>query len=469
MITCLIAAMRRRPDNRERGAATLETVGMYAVAAILAVAVMLVLVSASPVINDRLRQALCMVTTLGQGPCESSTSAAEKHKPTEPCVVSANGHTGAVEASFVLTGGENEQFLVEKLNNGKFRVTRGTGGKVGVGVGAGANASATWDDKTYGGAATASASIAAVFSGGEVYYADDAGEVSDLTWGHTTDVVKDHAFGGSGPIRWVADGVADKLGIGQELPAPDETYLAAGVIANMDAQATSGTASAKAGVGSQILLGTREGADGTSTTYYQASVDGSIGAGGWINDPKTGEPAYAKAGLEGRAESVLEVERDAKGNITAVRNKRMLSGTAEATIGEAKDQPAQLESYTEEVVELPIRTATDQAVAQNYLNTMGLGSTDGFADLPQGGPSSLLSSSDASAATSEFAQAVSDRGLSTKQEFDDSDSTSYGLNFDVAELAKVSGALSVKTVGRRSTSAQYWDGSTWATWKGCGE
>lgn len=115
-----------------------------------------------------------------------------------------------------------------------------------------------------------------------------------------------------------------------------------------------------------------------------------------------------------------------------------------------------------------IRTATDQAVARNYLNTMGLGTTDGFADLPQGGVSSLPSSSDASAATIEFAQAVSDRGFSTKQEFDDSDSSSYGLNFDVAELAKVSGALSVETVGRRSTGAQYWDGSTWATWKGCG-
>jgi hypothetical protein len=307
------AAVRRQLGPRERGAATLEAVGMYAVAAILAVAVMLVVVSASPVISDRLHQAFCMVTTLGQGPCESSTSAAQNHKPPEPCVVTANSHTGAVEASFVVTGGENEQFLVEKLNNGKFRVTRGTGGKVGVGVGEGANISATWDGKTYGGAATWSASIAAVFTGGEVYYADTEKEVADLAWGHTKDVVKDHAFGDTGLVRRIVDGVSDKLGMGKDLPAPDETYRAAGVIANMDAQATSGTASAQAGVGSQMLLGTREGADGTSTTYYQASVDGSIGAGGWIGDPKTGKPTYANAGLEGTAESIVEVERDAKG------------------------------------------------------------------------------------------------------------------------------------------------------------
>ena len=87
---------------------------------------------------------------------------------------------------------------MEKLNNGKFRVTRGTGAKVGVGVGAGANISATWDDKTYGLAAKTDAGVAALFSGGEGYYADNPDEVTNRMKAHRAAVGKDTTFGESG-------------------------------------------------------------------------------------------------------------------------------------------------------------------------------------------------------------------------------------------------------------------------------
>jgi hypothetical protein len=155
MVMRLNEAMRRQLDRRERGAATLETVGMYTVAAMLATAVFLAILGSSPLVADKVRQALCIITTLGQGECGSSVTSAVDHRPTQPCVVSAEGHTGSLEASFIVTVGTCEQFLVEELNNGQFRVTRGTGGKVGVGVGAGFDLSGTWDDKEYGAAATA--------------------------------------------------------------------------------------------------------------------------------------------------------------------------------------------------------------------------------------------------------------------------------------------------------------------------
>ena len=91
MIICLNAAIRRRLGHPQRGAATVETIGMYVVAAILVAAVALAAVGSGPVIGDRFRQAVCELTSLGQGSCESSVTSAADHKPTEPCVVSADG------------------------------------------------------------------------------------------------------------------------------------------------------------------------------------------------------------------------------------------------------------------------------------------------------------------------------------------------------------------------------------------
>jgi hypothetical protein len=468
----LNAAARRELDHRDQGAATLETVGMYAVAAVLAVAVMLAGVSASPVIGDRLRQAVCMVTTLGQGPCESSVTSAEEHRPKEPCVVSANGHTGAVEASVVVTVGAHEQLLVEELNNSKFRVTRGTGEKVAFGVGVGANLTATWDDKTFGGAAKAEAGVAAKFTGGEVYYANNAAEVKNLMLAHTETVAKDAVLSGFGPLRPLVDKAEQLMGVGYTLPSPDEVYIEGNASADAKAQVTALIANAQAGAGAEAVLGTRQGADGTSTTYIQASVDGNLSAGTWAGDEKTNQTIYAKAGLEGKAEGVVEVERDAKGNITAVRYKTVLSGTAEAGEqgGTVNNGPGAKQAYVERVVELPIHDTTDQAIAQRYLNAMGMGPL-GFTDLPTGVKNYLpmVNPRDALAATQGFAQAAGKRGFVTQQTFDDEKSTSYGLTLDWEEVLKVNGGATVETVNRTSTGAQYWDGSTWVTWKGCGE
>jgi len=471
MIIRLNLALRQRLGDRERGAATLESVGMYSVAVVLAIAVILAGLGLSPVIGDRFRQAVCMVTTLGQGPCDPSVTSAEDHKPPAPCVVSADGHTGAVEVSFVVSVGENEQFLVEKLNNGKYRVTRATGGKVGVGVGVGANVTVTVDNKTYGAAAKAEAGVEARFTGGETYYADTPEQVSNLMKAHAEDVTKDVAVGGSGPVRWLVDTAEGVVGVGHDFPKPDETYIEGGVSADASAQATFLDASAQASGGVQELLGIRQGANGTSTTYYKASLEGSISAGTWTTDEQTGKDVYAKAGVKGKAMAIVEVERDAKGNITAVRVKSVLSGKAEAgEIGNGvNDGAKQKNGYVEKVVDLPIRSATDQAIAQRYLNAMGMGPLGGFPDIPKGVQNYLpiRDPFDATEATKQFAAAASDRGFVTQQSFDNN-TNAYGGKFDAAFIAKVGGGVKVDTFSRVATGAKYWDGSKWATWTGCG-
>lgn len=473
MTTRSNAAVRRRLDRCERGAATLETVGMYAVAAVLAVAVMLVLVSATPVIGDRLRQALCMVTTLGQGSCESSVSSARDHIPTEPCVVSADGHTGAVEGGAIVMLGGSEQFLVEKLNNGKYRVTRGTGALIGTGAAVGANMSVTWNDKAIGAAAVAEANIAAAFSGGEVYYANNEEEVNSLSWAHTEAVAKDISLGGSlAPLRPLLDRAEEWLGVGNVLPPSDEVYLEGNVIADASAQATAVTANAQAGGAAQMLLGMRIGADGTTTTAYRASLEGRISAGTWAGDEQTNQTVYAKAGLEGKAEAIFEVERDNKGNITTVRVKSVMSSTTGVSEkgGDVSDGPGETQTYTEKVTTLPIETATDQAIAQRYLDAAGLGPMGGFKDLTSGAQSYLPIANplDALDATKAFAEAASLRGFVTQQSFDNGGSGSYGGTLAGDAVGKFGGSIEVETVGRTSTGAKYWDGTVWAPWKGCG-
>jgi len=401
------------------------------------------------------------------------TSAAD-HKPTQPCVVSAEGHTGAVEATFVVTVGASEQFLVEKLNNGKYRVTRGTGGKIGTGVGAGFDLSATWDDKTYGATAKADASVADTFSGGEVYYVDSKAEVANLMSAHREAVAKEVVSdsGGFGSLAVGAVNLAeDVFHVGYDFPPVDETYIQGGASVDMSAQLTALAANAKAEGSAQAVLGIRQGADGTSTTYYKVSADLNLGAGIWTSDAQTGQAAYGKAVLERKKESIVEVERDAKGIITAVRDRSAESGNTEATAAEsANSGPGKNEYSTETVAELPIRSVIDQGIAQRYLNAAGLGSMGGFTDLPETAQSSLpiMNQSDATGAADAFSQAAGTRGFVTKQTFDDSASGAYGANFDAEYLAKVSGGVKVDVVGRKSTGAQYWDVSTMVPWKGCG-
>jgi hypothetical protein len=471
-LTRLCAAKRQPAGSRERGAAALESVATYVVAGVLASGLVLTAISTSPGVHDKFRQALCMLTTLGEGPCVSSVSAAQSHIPTVPCVVTAKGHNGAVEATVVVTVGTSEQYLVEKLNNGTSRVTRGTGGKAGIGTSVGANLTATWGKKTYGAAASAGLDVAAEFSAGEVYYAHTKEEIAQLMSAHRQDVANDNVFGDSGPVRGAVNSLESFIGLKNDLPQPDETYSQGGVTANADAQSTFLMANAQAGVGAQAVLGTRQGADGTSTTYYKATLDANISAGTWAADAKTDQNAYSQASLDGMAQGVFEVERDSNHNITAVRVKSVLAGAAEASQqgGTVDNGPGAKQSFTENVTELPINTPTDQAIAQRYLNAAGMGPMGGFKDLPKGAQSYLPIANplDAWGATKAFARAATTRGVVTTQSFDDTKSSEYALTFDAEFLAKAGGAVKVETVDRTSTGAKYWSGTDWAIWKGCG-
>src|SRR5450759_2393144 len=117
----------RASGSRERGAATLEHLGVLAIAAILIAAVVIAVSNSG--YGGRLQQALCEITSLGQGDCGSTTTAHTRspadYVPKEVCVVTADGATGSVKAGVLLTGGVNGDWLIETLADGTYRLTRG--------------------------------------------------------------------------------------------------------------------------------------------------------------------------------------------------------------------------------------------------------------------------------------------------------------------------------------------------------
>lgn len=452
---------RRPPPRGDAGAATLESTGMYGLAALLVGAVVLVVLAAAPGIGDMARRAICMVVTLGQGDCGAAVTSAAAHVPLQPCVVQAEGHDTRVKGTFTfVSASTGEQWLVETLSDGRFRVVRGTTNSLGLEAGVGVTAQVVWDDKPYG--VTASAGVAGDlgFRSGEVYYADDQGAVDDLLRQHGVDVAADNVLGDRGPVRDLADGLAGLVGLDdQQLPTPSETYVEGGLTLTGEARATFLYAGAKAGVGTATVLGVRTGRDGTTTEYIGSTVSGEVAAGVWAA-ADDGSTQYAQLKAQASVQQVVELERNADGDVTAVRTRIITAREAGATFGEEGPSTA---SYTERLIELPIRSQSDRQLAMRYMAAVGVEQVAGLAP----GPLSVVAGVAAAGASSAFNQAARARGVVTEQTYD-SDTSSYGGEFGVEAVAEASGGVTVNTMDRESTGGRYWDGVSWQPWRACG-
>jgi hypothetical protein len=454
----------RRVDLRsDSGSATLEGAGMWGLAALLAASIALVFLAASPGVGDTVRRAVCIVVTLGQGDCSGAAIRAAEREPQTPCVVSASGHESRVQGTFLFVSAETgDQWLVEELSDGRFRVTRGTGGGLGAEAGVGATVQVVWDDKAYGVAAAAGVGATATFRSGEVYYAGSTDEVASLLRRHQADVVKDNTVGGSGPVRWVVDQVDGLFGGKGNLPAPSERYVEGGVALGADAKATWIVAGANAEVQATQVLGARVGSDGSTTEYLASTVSGEVAAGTW-GGADDGSYEYAQLKAGGSVQVVTEIERDAEGTVTAVRTRVVTAGEAAATTTSAgtTSGPSK-KGYAERVAELPVRDDADRQVAMAYLRALGVQQVAGMS-VPVPASVSPTGVFD----VVRYAEAVKARGTLTEQSFDD-DGSRYGAEVSGEIIAKVGGAGELTTIDRRSTGGQYFDGTGWQPWTACG-
>jgi hypothetical protein len=468
--------LRTLDRARERGATSLEYAGFVAVSALVVGAVALGIVGGSMPLARGVTSAICTLFTLGQGSCEVPGSA-DGRLPTEPCVVSADGRQSSVKAGVAVMLGGNESWYVESLSDGTYRVTRGTGGSVGVEGGAGFSLTGVWADETFGLEAGAWASADGVFNGGEVYLLPTQEAVNELMSAHMADVAKDVAVGGESipilwwqapnPVRWATDELTDLAGV-PSLPSPSETYYEGGVSAEASASATFIAANAQAGVGVQGLLGVRQGADGTTTTYYAATLSGDVSAGVRGGDGG-GDIVHATAGASGELEGVIEIDRDKDGNVTEVVVKYVATGTAYAG-----EDPSDDGTRWEHTMALPVATAADRQVASAFLDAMNMGPVPGLpAYVPNPtvvpnpmDPTVVVQAVDVALASVDFGRAVAQSGYQSRQSFTANDDE-YGGTFDAAWIAKIGIGANVTVSSLVSDQAEYFNGDDWVPWEGC--
>jgi hypothetical protein len=252
------------------------------------------------------------------------------------------------------------------------------------------------------------------------------------------------------------------LGGDSELPTPDERFLEGGLALSGDAKATWLVSGAKASVGVAEVLGHRVSADGSSTEYLSASVTGEVKAATWAG-ADDGSYEYAQLKAQGSGQTVIELERDEDGTVTAVRTRLVTSGEAGATstVNGTTTGPS-TKGYTERVTELPIRTEADRRLAMRYLVAVGVQQVAGLS-----GPVAAVANGVVAHDAVAFAQAARSRGTVTEQTFD-ADSSSYGGEVAGELIGKIGGSGQVSTVARSSTGGRYFDGAEWQPWQACG-
>ena len=447
----------------ERGAATLETVAMTIVAALLAVAVVVAATPQGKILGEAFSYAVCQVVTAGQGPCEAPSTTPEGHKPKDPCVVTQDGiEANAEVAVLFFTTSDGRRVEVQKLSNGEYRVTVSKSASGGVEAGVGGGITVSVGDDDYGASATAEASATLDIKDGDVYYTDEDG-IQGLLDAITEDQVKDVAVGDSGPIRWGVDLFGDVTGIGDSnLPDADETYAEGGVSLNASAEATGLTTSASAGIGEAVALGVRTNRDGTTTVYLKAKVEGEAGYEA-LSVGADGDLGRNGAGLEGSVEVLEALTFDSEGNMVRYQSTAIAQGEADGLAaaifngqldGSGDNQASGYRIYQST---LDIESAADEQVVADHLLALGIAGVNGW--VPPGLPG-------APGSAGNFYQVARDRGTVTQTDYD-ADSSTYGVKAEGELGVELGAGIDVQTDSLAVTGAQYWDGTQWVDWEEC--
>lgn len=452
-----------RARDRERGAATLETTGMAIVAALLVVALVMVASPQGRILGETASYYICQVVTFGQGGCTPPSTSPEAHEPSQPCVISQNGiERNQKIAVVVVTAADGRRIEVQTLSNGEYRVTVTDSGGVGAEVGVGGGLSITVNDRTVGGNASAQAGGSLDVKGGDVYYADQDG-IDDLMDGLLQDQIKDTVVGDGGPVRWLADRGTDLLGTSNDLPEPDETYAEGGISLNASAEATAGTDSASAGVSAAQVLGTRSQRDGTTTVYLRSTVSGSAGLQSLGFD--VDGPEFQGASVSGSAQVVTAVTFDREGNMVNVQATSTTSGEskglATAIFGGSGDDALSNSDSNTTIYQstLDIQDESDQAVANQFLLSQGVGALGGWTN-----PGLALQGV---ASSVNFFEAARSRGTTTRQDYDTDTNTLVGFDASGRLGIELGASGSVVQDSMNVSNARYWDGTGWVDWEAC--
>lgn len=459
----------------ERGAGTLESLGVVSIAAILVVALVAAMIGFR--YADHVAAAFCRVAAAIEGSSGASCAVApartaEDYVPPQPCVVSAQGGENSANISFVVTLEGGETWLVEELGDGSYRLTHQGDAGVSIGVGIGGGATITVDDTVYGGSAQASASVGLGLAGGETFYVDSEDAAMELLTQQRQDSTKDAIVGDSGPVRWVTDQVGGWFGDDQEGEnrEPDAWFVEGGVYGGGSAELAgglpglNGDASAEAAL--EMYLGTTQKSDGTSTDYLRAEMSADLGISG--NGPNAqGYDTFFTAGAGGEMSAVVEIDRDENGEPVAMRVVSAMGGHAESDTAYSQgglDDDAS--SVTARTLQIPLETSADRDLAARFLQTTGVPYVPGVTD-PSDITSAALTPDAFVQLATDMGEVASTRGYIYTQEYTTSDSTDFALQVD-AEMGAVTGVGGGSVSNQLATTGyEYWNGQEMVERSGC--
>ena len=420
-------SVNRSRLRSERGQGSLESIGIFVLAAILATSTVGVIVQTSPTLRENVSYQLCKIVKLGGGggECEKpgTPRTSTDRVPKEPCLNSSTSISAEASASVVVTVKKGYSFLIERMSDGTFKITRVNTSGVGTGVGPGLDVSVTVDGKKYGVTAIATADVMLALKEGQTWYADSEGDANDVIQSViSNDIVDEVAPNESvgpislpNPVNW-----AIKQIIGSPSD-PDEEFTEGGIEGDAAATLSGITASAGAEVKGETYLGAKKTPDGY-VAYFKASLSGE--AYGAVID---GTSAEAMAG----GEVLSEVTIDKDGHPQSI--KITASVTLDAGTEGNGDQ-----QYTEYSMEVPL---TGDAAHDAPLYAAATG------------PSVV-----GLAALSHFADVAKDEGYVTQNAYSQ-DPNTYGLNFGGELLGEYGGSIKGDKTDRNLTQALYYDGT----------
>lgn len=420
----------RRPRSgrlrSERGQGSLESLGIFVLAAILATSTVGVIVQLSPTLRENVSYELCKIVKLGGGGGECEKPGAPRttadHLPKEPCLNSSTSVSAEASASVVVTVKRGYSFLIQRMSDGTFKITRVNTSGVGTGVGPGLDVSVTVDGKKYGVTAQASADVMLALNEGETWYANSQGEADDVIKNViSNDIVDEVApnadlglFSVPNPVNW-----AIKQIIGSPSD-PDEEFVEGGIEGNAAATVSGITASASASVKAKAYLGAKKTPDGY-VAYFRESLSGE--AYGAV----IGSNTYAAAG--GEVLSAVTIDKD--GHPTSIKI------TASVTLDAGNDGNGD-QQYTQYALQVPL-TGDLTHDAPLYAAATGP-SLVGLATL------------------SNFADVAKKEGYVTQNVYSQ-DPNTYGLDIGGELLGKYGGSISGDKTDRTLTEALYFDGT----------
>ena len=453
------ARARARALRGDAGIGTLEYVGIVTIAAVLVTAIVLSLTSFR--IGEHVAAALCRITqaTGAGGNCDTTVRTPDDHIPPEACVVHSDGRDDSGSLTVVVTVNGGEKWVVEKLGDGTYRLTRARDGGVGIGVGVGVDFSVTSDGQSYGVGATANANVGVVVGAGESYIARSDEEARRILDHKRNDETKDMWFGDDNPLRDGVDWVNEQLGgsNAHEQREPDEWFVEGGFEADASAGLNAIGVSADAEAFLDMYLGRKSRKDGTSTDYLRANMGINGGLQGHTIDGP-GYDLYKQFTLDGSMGAVMEVDRDANGDPVGLRIRSVTSWNpiADESYSGPRGTDGALE-YTERVVQIPLETAADRRLATRVMHAVGVPYYPGITDTVDV-PQALRDRFDPQGLGRELGQVAADRGYIYEQTYS---TNNYADGFNAQGKLGVELGLSAESVelSRRTSDYRYWDGT----------